>query len=93
VTMACYRTPRMKILLLVVVSVVSCSSDSSSSDLTLNAILELPPEVEHHQRWEQIEEAKRACMSDEGFEYILHIQPRFAVSASATHARGASPAS
>lgn len=89
------RRLRVVALLLAAWLVASCSPPQGEiappNDIfeTLNDVLALPSETQHQERWEAIEEDKRVCMNEAGFEYIPHAQPRFAVGGSAISARSA----
>lgn len=68
---------------------MSCAPGSGDDHLAIDSLVEQPPEAEHRQRWDQIEEHKQSCMAQEGFEYIRHVQPRFKVNSSEGRLRGA----
>lgn len=66
-----------------------CSSASESAELTVDDLVEAPPEETFRDRVETIEESKQTCMTDQGFEYVTHVQPRPTVNSAKALIRGA----
>lgn len=74
---------------IIVVALAACSSGSEDAGLTIDDVVELPPDETHRQRWEGIEEHKQACMAEEGFQYTPHVPPRFTANSAKALVRGA----
>lgn len=89
------RGLRIAALFIVAWLAASCSASQGGNTTTndtfatLNDVLELPPERQHQETWEAIEENRTECMNEAGFDYVPHVQPRFAVGGSAINARSA----
>lgn len=55
----------------------ACSPSSNEGALTVDEVVQLPPEEVHFRLESQIEEDRRVCIEEAGFTYVPHVQPRF----------------